>query len=217
MSRQKVIRWVWMPVVVLLLFTLPATATIRDDFTKLATKYRALENQRKGYENRARKLADKRRLAEKAYAECALGRWQVLWEEHVRRSEEARKGLEKENRALIEFNASLRRLNRKLKEELLTIEQRHPYKNSKYDTEMRMWMDRVETEYFFPLENVLFGGYSEYESGIEKYLIFVNGAAKSCRESDLSRLTLEKLISHIPQIFEAATSIANSLLARKNR
>ena len=214
MRGAKAIRW--MAVSVVLLFALPATATFRDDYAQFENERTVLEAERREYEGKARKLEEDRRSSEKDYLECASGRWQVLWQKRTEEADEARKQLEKQNEELTALNSSLRDISLQLENERQEIEQTHVYKNSKYEAALRTWMEKVRTRYYFRLQHELFRGYEEYQSGIEKYIIFVNNAAKLCSKRDYTEAAISAAVSLIPQILAAVETIKD-IFSRQDR
>ena len=109
MRGWKTIRWA--VVGMILLFAVPAAATLQSDYDQIVAKRLALEAERGKHEEKVHRLEKRLGSAGANYLQCASGQWAVLWQKRMEEANEARRQLEEKNNALINLNLSLRRLN----------------------------------------------------------------------------------------------------------
>lgn len=173
---------------------------LKDEYERLEKKRESLEKKRAEYEMRTRELESRLRLSRTAYMRCASGKWQISYKAHLDDAENSRKRLEERNKQLVKLNSELRKRNSRFERERRGIEKKHIIKGEEYKDEMRNWMDRIEAEYFFDLENRLFRGYEEYQHGIDLYMIGIDGAAEACRKVDLTSRSMETFISFVREL-----------------
>lgn len=174
--------------------------TLEEEYERLETKRESLEKKRAEYEMRARKLESRLRLSEIAYMRCPSGEWRNSYQGHLDDAENSRRRLEERNEQLVKLNSELRKRNNRFERQRREIEKKHRIKGEEYKDEMRNWMDRIETEYFFDLENRLFRGYEEYQHGIDLYIIGIDGAAEACQQVDLTSRSMETFNSFVREL-----------------
>ena len=175
--------------------------SLRELYAKIESKRESLEGKRERYEYKSEKLEGRRRSAEIAHMACTSGKWRFLWNESIKRAEDGRRKLEENNQDVIRLNKRLRTKNRQLENERREIETRHYIKGPGYEYEIRNWMEKIETEYFFRLENELFKGYRDYQHGLSLYIIDINNASEACQNRDYISPAMETFLTYIDQIF----------------
>ena len=168
-----------------------------DEYENMEKKRESLEKKRAEYEGRTRELESHLRSSQIAYRRCTLGKWQILHKAHLDDAENSRERLEERNEQLVKLNIELRKRNIQFESQRREIEKKHTIKGKEYKDEMRSWMDRIEVEYFFALENRLFRGYEEYQHGIDLYMIGIDGAAEACQKGDFTSRSMETFISFV--------------------
>ena len=108
--------------------------------------------------------------------------WRIIWKKTMENSETVRRELENINDELEHIRYTLNETNIELDKERLAIEKSHRIKGPVYEEEIRIWMKKVDGQYFFNLENKLFRGYEKYMTGVRKYINFIERAIIKCHE-----------------------------------
>lgn len=178
-----------------------SSRSLGELYAKIENKRKSLEDERKRYEHESENLEGRRRSAEIAHTTCTSGEWRFLWNESINRAEDGREQLEEDNQDIIRLNKRLRAKNKQLENERREIEGRHYIKGPRYEYEIRNWTEKIETEYFFRLENELFKGYRDYQHGLNLYIIDINNASEACQNGDLISPAMETFLTYIDQIF----------------
>ena len=183
--------------------------SLKYEYAQFEKKRISLEDERAEYEKKMSTLEDDRRSVEQEYAECTSVQWRSIWKKTMEDAEKERRELENINRELEQLNDTLDETNVELDKERLAIEKSHRIKGPIYEDEIRIWMKKVNGEYFSDLKNKLFRGYKEYMNGIERYISFVKGAITKCNNKEYAEPITEAVFRLIPEITSGIKSLVD--------
>ena len=185
--------------------------SLNDEYAQLQARRVALEQRGRSLTATLRDLEQKTQMLEQGWLTCANGRWQILWESAVSRSNEARRELETQRRQLVALNKQLGDQNFELEQQRRKLENDFPIKAFKYETAFRQYMHSFESDYLDRLENEYFYGVDKYLSGIKIYQGFLSYATQACSNNDIAPQALELGLHHIKDIFDVVKSLKDIL------
>jgi len=165
-------------------FGLPVSAgTLEEDHTALELKRKALEKTRMDYEVRLRTLSAKRYGLSLDLNKCVADKNIPSWEDRLEEAKTEGDRLERERADLVKLRIELDRVRNDNETRRAAIESKYRGKprGEPYETELRQYMENLQTDYFDRIEKELFYGYQEYLASVENFLQFLEKFIEECR------------------------------------
>lgn len=170
------------PLIGLLCGAIPAMAGLSEDYQELVQRRQTLEQDRKTHESRLAAMAGQIRSLNMVFFQCVSLKEKDFWEARINEANAAKDALEVQRKALAELRKNIDAARRNLETRRQEIEAAHTRKGpgTPYETEFREYMAALESDYFLPLQNRLFGGYEGYQKELQAYIDLLKDSVGRC-------------------------------------
>lgn len=160
----------------------PATAGLSEDYQELVQTRQELEQERRSQESRLEAMGKQIRTLNMLFFQCVTLKEKNFWEARINDANAAKDALEVKRQALAELRKEIDATRRNLETRRQEIEASHTRKGpgTPYESEFREYMAALESDYFSPLRNRLFGGYEAYEKDIRAYIGLLKDSVGRC-------------------------------------
>ena len=188
-----------------------AAQSLGAEYAQLQARRVELEKRAEELSKTLRDLEQKTPQLEQTWLTCANGRWQLLWQSTISRSNDARKELESQRTRLFALNKQLGDRNFDLEQQRRNLENKFPTKSFQYETAFRQYTHSLQSDYLDRLDNEYFHSLDKYLSGIKVYQAFISEAAQACNNNDVAPQTLELGLSHVKDLFDIVKALKDIL------
>ena len=194
------------------MLTSPAFATLQDDYRALELQRMKLNQIDRGLIEKRKKLDRESRKLRLRWAECAGGRWHILWEPVSERLASARKELGLLRNEVTQVQRRLGSERRRLDNKRRSIETKYEgRKGRSYEQEFRSYMDELVDLYLGPFEDEYIYALSEYLATFEARNVSVRDTVDACENRDLTAVSIEQAVNRIDKVIGAISSLTKAI------